>query len=59
MTLETAPHINHETLKEKGFTDKELDILENNLKNVFDIRFSFNIFTLGKEFCIDVLNFSE
>ena len=58
-TLETAPFINHETLKEKGFTEKELSILESNLKNVFDIRFSFNIFTLGKEFCIDVLNFSE
>ena len=58
-TLETAPFINHETLKEKGFTEKELSILESNLKNVFDIRFSFNIFTLGIEFCIDVLNFSE
>ncbi len=58
-TLETAPFINHETLKEKGFTEKELNILESNLKNVFDIRFSFNIFTLGKEFCTDVLNFSE
>ena len=58
-TLETAPFINHETLKEKGFTEKELSILESNLKNVFDIRFSFNIFTLGKEFCTDILNFSE
>ena len=58
-TLETAPFINHETLKEKGFTEKELSILESNLKNVFDIRFSFNIFTLGKEFCTNVLNFSE
>ena len=58
-TLKTAPHINHETLKEKGFSDKELNILEGSLKNVFDIRFSFNIFTLGKEFCTDVLNFSE
>ena len=58
-TLKTAPFINHETLKEKGFTEKELSILESNLKNVFDIRFSFNIFTLGKEFCTDVLNFSE
>jgi ribonucleoside-diphosphate reductase alpha chain len=58
-TLETAPFINHETLKEKGFTEKELSILESNLKNVFDIRFSFNIFTLSKEFCTDVLNFSE
>jgi len=58
-TLKTAPFINHETLKEKGFTDKELNTLESNFKNVFDIRFSFNIFTLGKEFCTEVLNFSE
>jgi ribonucleoside-diphosphate reductase alpha chain len=58
-TLKTAPFINHETLKEKGFTDKELNILESNFKNVFDIRFSFNIFTLGKEFCTNALNFSE
>ena len=58
-TLKTAPFINHETLKEKGFTDKELNILESNFKNVFDIRFSFNIFTLGKEFCTNSLNFSE
>ena len=58
-TLKTAPFINHETLREKGFTDKELNILESNFKNVFDIRFSFNIFTLGKEFCTNSLNFSE
>ena len=58
-TLKTAPFINHETLREKGFTDKELNILESNFKNVFDIRFSFNIFTLGKEFCTNALNFSE
>ena len=48
-TLKNAPGINHEALKEKGFTDVELDLLEQNLKNVFDIRFSFNEFTLGRE----------
>ena len=58
-TLKDAPHINHETLKEKGFTDVELNLLEQNLKNVFDIRFSFNEFTLGKEFCLDKLNLNE
>ena len=58
-TLKEAPNINHETLREKGFTDVELDLLEQNLKNVFDIRFSFNEFTLGRDFCLDKLNLNE
>jgi len=58
-TLKTAPFINHESLAAKGFTNKEFDILEGNLRNVFDIRFSFNIFNLGKEFCTEILNFTE
>ena len=58
-TLKDAPNINHDTLKEKGFTDVELDLLELNLKNVFDIRFSFNEFTLGRDFCLDKLNLSK
>ena len=58
-TLKDAPAINHETLKEKGFTEIELDLLEQNLKNVFDIRFSFNEFTLGREFCMEKLKLNE
>ncbi len=58
-TLKDAPSINHETLKEKGFEEEQIEILEQNLKNVFDIRFSFNSYTLGMEFCRDKLNFSE
>ena len=58
-TLKEAPNINHETLKEKGFTDIELDLLEQNLKNVFDIRFAFNEFTLGRKFCLDKLNLND
>ena len=58
-TLKEAPNINHETLQEKGFTDVELDLLEQNLKNVFDIRFSFNEFTLGRDFCLNTLNLNE
>ena len=58
-TLKNAPGISHEELKEKGFTDVELDLLEQNLKNVFDIRFSFNEFTLGREFCLNKLNINE
>ncbi len=58
-TLSNAPHINHDSLREKGFGDEQIDNLEQNLKNVFDIRFSFNEFTLGREFCTDTLNLSE
>ena len=58
-TLNNAPAINHETLKEKGFEEEQIEILEQNLKNVFDIRFSFNSYTLGMEFCKEKLNFSE
>ncbi len=58
-TLNNAPAINHETLKEKGFEEEQIELLEQNLKNVFDIRFSFNSYTLGMEFCREKLNFSE
>ena len=58
-TLNNAPAINHETLKEKGFEEEQIELLEQNLKNVFDIRFSFNSYTLGMEFCKEKLNFSE
>ena len=58
-TLKNAPAINHETLKEKGFEEEQIELLEQNLKNVFDIRFSFNSYTLGMEFCKEKLNFSE
>jgi ribonucleoside-diphosphate reductase alpha chain len=58
-TLKDAPGINHESLKEKGFTDEVISLLEENLANVFDIRFSFNEFTLGKDFCLKNLNIKE
>ena len=58
-TLKNAPQINHESLKEKGFTDVEIGLLEINLKNVFDIRFSFNEFTLGRDFCLEKLNLNK
>lgn len=38
-------------MKEKGFTDEKLREIENLLDNVFDIKFAFNKWTLGEEFC--------
>ncbi len=51
-TLVGCPTITHERLHQKGFTDKELALLESLLPNVFDIRFAFTPWTLGEEFCL-------
>ncbi|GER08364.1 hypothetical protein JCM17843_26740 [Kordiimonadales bacterium JCM 17843] len=58
-TLDGAPHINHETLKSRNFAQAQIDALEDGLKSCFDIRFVFNRWTLGDEFCKDVLGFSD
>jgi len=58
-TLKDAPGINHEVLKAKGFARAQLDALEQTLESAYDITFAFNQWTLGTEFCIDVLGFSE
>ncbi|WP_119462309.1 vitamin B12-dependent ribonucleotide reductase [Rhodospirillaceae bacterium SYSU D60014] len=57
-TLENAPGINHETLTAKGFTASTLQALETTLASAFDIRFAFNKWTLGEEFCTAALGFT-
>ena len=54
-TLEDAPGVNHLTLREKGFTDEAIEAIEQGLGTSFDIKFVFNKFTLGEEFCTGVL----
>ncbi|MGY8958632.1 MAG: TSCPD domain-containing protein, partial [Alphaproteobacteria bacterium] len=58
-SLERAPYINHETLMAKGFTTEILEALESTLASAFDIKFAFNKWSLGAEFCRDVLKFSD
>lgn len=58
-TLKGAPFINHDTLRQKGFTNEALDRLEASLDGAFEIQFSFNKWTLGKEFCLESLGFTE
>ncbi len=48
-TLKGAPHINHVSLKQKGFDDAALEKVEAQLASAFDISFVFNAFTLGEE----------
>jgi ribonucleoside-diphosphate reductase alpha chain len=57
-TLKEAPFINHAALKSKGFTDAVLEKVEAALGSAFDIRFVFNKFTLGEEFCVKTLGFT-
>jgi len=50
-TLQGAPFINHETLKQKGFDDAALGRMESGLAQAFEIQFAFNKYVLGEEFC--------
>jgi len=50
-TLQGAPFINHETLKQKGFDDAALARMESGLSQAFEIQFAFNKYVLGEEFC--------
>ncbi len=57
--LNQAPAINPGSLKTKGFTDDKIAALNEGLKSAFDIKFAFNKWTLGEEFCKETLKISE
>ena len=57
-TLKGAPAISHASLKERGFTEYELEIIEKKLAEAFDIRYVFSRWVLGDEFCRDGLGLS-
>ena len=54
-SLGQAPGINHATLRAKGFTDEAIATVEKALPTAFDIKFAFNKWTLGEEFCLNTL----
>jgi ribonucleoside-diphosphate reductase alpha chain len=54
-TMSNAPGINHTTLRAKGFTDEAIAKVEKALPTAFDIKFAFNKWTLGEDFCRDEL----
>jgi len=57
-TLENAPGLDHDGLRDLGFTNEAIDAVEQALGEAFDIRFVFNKWTLGEEFCTEVLGFT-
>ena len=54
-TIGNAPVINHTSLIGHGFGQRELDKIEAALPSAFDIRFVFNQWTLGEDFCAKTL----
>jgi ribonucleoside-diphosphate reductase alpha chain len=57
--LNQAPAINPGSLQAKGFTEEKIEALNSALASAFDIKFAFNRWTLGDEFCHDALGISE
>jgi len=55
-TFAGAPHINHQTLSERGFFAEEIKKLESVVASAFEIGFVFNVYNLGEE-CLQRLGF--
>jgi len=58
-SLKDCQAISHNALISKGFTDKEIQLIENSLASAFDIKFVFNQFTLGEDFCRNKIGMSS
>ena len=58
-TLKDAPGVNHERLKAKGFDDASLAKIEKSLASAFEIKFAFNKWSLGEEFCKEKLKLTD
>jgi ribonucleoside-diphosphate reductase alpha chain len=55
-TFAGAPHINHQSLSEKGFIAEEIKKLDTAVASAFEVGFVFNVYTLGEE-CLQRLGF--
>ena len=57
--LNQAPGVNPTTLRAKGFTEEKIEAINSGLTSAFDIKFAFNKWSLGEEFCRDTLGLSS
>jgi ribonucleoside-diphosphate reductase alpha chain len=48
-SIEGAPHVNTDTLLEKGFSEEDILKLQATLPAVFELKHAFNVFTFGEE----------
>ncbi|RMG96315.1 MAG: vitamin B12-dependent ribonucleotide reductase [Deltaproteobacteria bacterium] len=58
-TLAGSPRITHADLKAKGFDEDAIARIEAELPQAFDIRFVFNRWVLGDDFCRTALGFAD
>ena len=58
-SLKGSPYINERSLGDLGFTGEKLAAIEEALPGSFDIKFAFNHWNLGEDFCKNVLNITE
>ncbi len=58
-TLDGAPGVSSEKLREKGFSDAEIQKVNASLANAFSIDYSFQPNVLGKEFLANTLQIPE
>ncbi|MFA5843067.1 MAG: adenosylcobalamin-dependent ribonucleoside-diphosphate reductase [Candidatus Gracilibacteria bacterium] len=54
-TLAGSPAVTHEELRAKGFSDKQILAVEGQLATAFELKFAFNKWTLGEDFCQEIL----
>ena len=58
-SLKNCQAISINALRDKGFGDEELAKVEAAMESAFDVKFAFNRFTLGDDFCKDTLSFTD
>ncbi|MDC1117833.1 vitamin B12-dependent ribonucleotide reductase [Alphaproteobacteria bacterium] len=58
-SLKNCQSVSVNALKDKGFGDQELAKIENSLGSAFDVKFVFNQFTLGVDFCKNKLGLTD
>jgi ribonucleoside-diphosphate reductase alpha chain len=58
-SLADSPALSHKQLRVKGFGDAQITAIEAGLASAFDIKFVFNKWTLGEEFCKSTLKITD
>ena len=58
-SLKNCQSISPSALRDKGFGDEELAKVEAAMESAFDVKFAFNRFTLGDDFCKNSLGFTD
>lgn len=57
--LNSCPYINTQSLAEKGFQSEHIQAIEAQLHTIFELKFAFNKWALGEEFCRNILGITE